>query len=188
VYVPLGLLLLATKLDAPHRHASALIKPEFHPSESLSRGSLWVVGLLGWSWSIAACLVGVLRSRGNPAWSPKGRLLAGAGLLSLLMLADDLLQLHKPLFPEATGLPSAVLLCVYAVALAAWAWVNRSAIADSDVGVLLVGLAFFALWIAVKVQPVSEVASVAAGAKLCGIAGWAAYLTLTAWRTGRRTR
>jgi hypothetical protein len=89
-------------------------------------------------------------------------------------------------FPDATGLPSVVLLAVYAVALATWLWTNRAAITDTDVGVLVVALAFFALWILVKAGPgVPGRTSVAAGAKLCGIAGWAAYLTLSSWKTGR---
>jgi hypothetical protein len=181
VYVPLGLVLVAVKLAAPDQHASALIEPEFAPSTSWSRGSLWVVGLLGWTWAAGACLVGVVRARGVPARAPRRRLLAGAGLLTLVMLADDLFQLHKPVFPDATGLPSALLLGVYAAALAVWLWTNRAAIVDTDVGVLLVALAFFALWIVVKIGPgLPGRTSVAAGAKLCGIAGWAAYLTLTA--------
>ncbi len=184
VYVPLGLLLLAAKQAAPDQHASALIRPEFDPADSLTRGSLWVAGLAGWVWAAAACLVGVLRARGHPSLAPIRRLLAGAGLLTLLMLADDLFQLHKPVFPDATGLPSVVLLAVYGLAVAAWVWSNRAAIAATDAGVLVVALAFFALWIVVKVAPgVPGKTSVAAGAKLCGIAGWAAYLTITCWMT-----
>ena len=182
VYVPLGLLLVAAKLAAPDQHASALIEPHFDPADSLTRGSLWVAGLAGWVWAAAACLVGVLRARGRPSRAASARLLAGAGLLTLLMLADDLFQLHKPVFPDATGLPSIVLLAAYGLAVAAWVWSNRATIADTDAGVLLVAFAFFALWILVKVGPgVPGRTSVAAGAKLCGIAGWAAYLTLTCW-------
>lgn len=179
VYLPLGLLLVAAKLAAPDQHASALIEPEFDPGDSLTRGSLWVAGLTGWVWAAGACLVGVLRSRGVTSMTPRRRLLAGAGLLTLVMLADDLFQLHKPAFPDATGLPSAVLLAGYALLLATWLWTNRVAIADTDAGVLLVALAFFALWIVVKVGPdLPGRTSIAAGAKLCGIGGWAAYVTL----------
>ncbi|MGZ8763744.1 MAG: hypothetical protein ACXW2Y_10515 [Acidimicrobiia bacterium] len=180
VYVPVGLLLVAAKLAAPDQHASALIEPAFDPGDSLTRGSLWIAGLAGWVLAATACLVGVLAARGRLSMTPKRQLLAGAGLLTLLMLADDLFQLHKPVFPDATGLPSVLLLAIYGLAVATWAWSNRAAIADTDAGVLVVALGFFALWILVKVGPgIPGRISVAAGAKLCGIAGWAAYLTLT---------
>ena len=75
------------------------------------------------------------------------------GLLTLVMFVDDLFQLHKPVFPDATGLPSVVLLAVYGLAACAWAWANRRALADTELGVLVVAVAFFALWIVVKVGP-----------------------------------
>ncbi len=129
----------------------------------------------------------LLRCRPQP-WCPaldgRRRLLAGAGLLTLLMLADDLFQLHKPVVPDATGVPSAVVLGVYAAAFATWLWVNRAALVDTDLGVLFVALVFFALWITTKAAPgLPARISVSSGAKLCGIAGWTAYLTRTAWQT-----
>ena len=189
VYVPLGLLLVAVKQAAPSQHASALIEPEFDPAVSLTRGGLWIVGLAGWIWAASACCIGVLAARGRPILDAKRWLLAGAGLLTVVMLADDLFQLHKPVFPDATGLPSVVLLAVYGLAVVAWAWSNRGAITDTDAGVLVVALAFFALWLLAKVGPENAAkTSIVAGAKLCGIAGWAAYLTLTAWKTTRARR
>ena len=56
------------------------------------------------------CFVGVLARGDDPSSRPTRRLLAGAGLLTLLMLLDDLFQLHKPVVPDATGLPSPVVL------------------------------------------------------------------------------
>jgi hypothetical protein len=185
VYLPLGLLLVAVKLAAPDQHASALIEPEFSPGASLSRGSLWVAGLVGWVWAALACFLGALAARGDDTL-PRRRLLAGAGLLTLVMFVDDLVQLHTPVFPDATGLPSALLLAAYGLAACAWAWANRGALADTDLGVLVVAVAFFALWIVVKVGPgIPGQIPIASGAKLCGIAGWAAYLTRTAWQIRR---
>jgi hypothetical protein len=131
VYVPLGLLLVVVKLAASDQQASTLIEPRFDPADSLTPGGLWIVGLAGWIWAASACFIGVLAARGHPMPAAKRMLLSGAGLLTLLMLADDLFQLHKPVFPDATGLPSLLLLAAY------------------------------------------------------GLAGRAAYLTLTAWKTPR---
>ena len=189
VYVPLGTLLVVVKVVGRDHHASVLIDPHYSPSESLTHGSLWVLGLAGWSWAVLMCVVGVIGAARRRSLRPMGRLLAGAGLLTLVMLLDDLLQLHKPVIPDATGLPSIAVLAAYALAFVAWVVVNRRAIVDSDVGVLIVAIAFFALWILVKLGPHTEMkTAVEAGAKLCGIAGWAAYVTLTAWRTRASSR
>ncbi len=189
VYVPLGALLVAVKVLGRDHHASVLIDPHYSPGTSLTHGSLWVLGLAGWSWAALMSVVGVLVARRRASLAPTRRLLAGAGLLTLLMLLDDLLQLHKPVIPDATGLPSMAVLAAYALAFIAWVGVNRRAIVDSDVGVLVVTIAFFALWILVKLGPHTEMkTAVGAGAKLCGIAGWAAYLSLTAWKTRSSSR
>jgi hypothetical protein len=178
VYVPLGALLVLVKLASPDQHASALVEPEWSPGASWTRGSLWVAGLAGWSVALGACLVGALRPGQDPA---RRRLLAGAGLLSLVMLADDVWQLHKPEIPDATGVPSAVVLLAYGAAFGLWLWAHRRAIADSDAGLLAVALGFFALWVLLKGAPgVPGRIAVSSGAKLCGIAGWAAYLVRTA--------
>jgi len=189
IYVPLGVLLVAVKLAAPGEHASALIEPEFSPAASLTRGSLWIAGLVGWVWAVAACFIGVLATRKHAALAASRRLLAGAGLLTVIMFVDDLFQVHDPVFPDATGLPAVLLLAVYGIAAAAWAWSNRAALADTDLGVLAVAVVFFALWIAVKVGPgIPGKIPIASGAKLAGIAGWATYLTRTAWQAGRARR
>jgi len=185
VYVPLGVLLVAVKLVAVDQHASALVEPGWDPSESLARGSLWVVGLAGWSWAVRAATVGWARLRRSAQAQDqaraRARMLAGAGVLSALMFADDLWQLHKPVIPDATGLGSGVVLAVYAALFALWLWSSRAEIARTDVGILTVALGFFALWLAAKGAPgIPGRVSLAAGAKLCGIAGWAAYLTRAA--------
>ena len=69
---------------------------------------------------------------------------------------------------------------------AAWLWANRRTFPDTDLGVLAVALAFFAVWITTKAAPgIPGRIPLSSGAKLCGIAGWAAYLTRTALRTTR---
>jgi hypothetical protein len=189
VYVPLGALLVLVKYLGRGQHASELIDPHFSPGQSLSHGSLWVVGLVGWAWSCCGCLIGALAARGRASLTPQRRLLAGAGLLTLLMFADDLFQLHKPVIPDATGLPSGLVLAVYAAAFVLWIVANRVAIADTDVLLLIVALAFFALWILTKAAPgIPGRIPLSSGAKLCGIAGWATYLTRAAARTIRAAR
>lgn len=171
------------------QHASTLIDPHFSAEESLSHGSLWVLGLAGWVWSSLSCLIGVLVARGR-AWLTRPRhLLAGAGMLTVVMFTDDLFQLHKPVIPEATGVPSALVLAVYAAAFVLWVVANRRAIADTNAPLLIVAIAFFALWILTKAAPgIPGRIPLSSGAKLCGIAGWATYLTGTAVATTRASR
>lgn len=189
VYVPLGVVLLAVKAAAHDHHASDLVDPSFSPSTSWSHGSLWALGLAGWAWAFAAGAVGALAARPRAALAPMGRLLAGASLLTLVLLLDDLFQLHEPTIPDATGVPQGVVLAIYAALVVTWLVTNRRALPDTDLGVLAITLVFFAIWIGAKGAPgLPARTSVAAGAKLCAIAGWASYVTLAAARVVRARR
>lgn len=183
VYVPLGVLLVAVKLAAVDQHASALIEPAWSPGESLARGSLWAAGLAGWGWAFGAAVIGWATSRRRTRGSSRerGRFLLGAAAVSALMFADDLWQLHDPRIPDTIGLSSGVVLVVYGGLVGWWLWASRTEIARTDAGILAVALGFFVVWLAAKGMPgVPERVTLAAGAKLGGIAGWAAYLTRTA--------
>ena len=108
---------------------------------------------------------------------PRARLLAGAAGLSALFLLDDTFQLHKPVVPDWTGLPSSAVLASYACLFIVWAWVCRHEIARTEVTILVVTLAFFALWYGCKVaSPFAARTSIEISAKLCGVAGWALYV------------
>jgi hypothetical protein len=183
-YVPLAVVLIWAKWAAPVA-GSALIAPlSIVPRQSAYDGLLWMVGLAAWAASCIGALIGFIRASEAP-WSSRGRLfmLTGAAL-GLVLFMDDLWQLHKPVVPDSIGVPSLVVLFMYAALLAIWVLVFRAEIAATeDVGMLAVALAFFALWIACKSgPPFAARTSIEAGAKLAGAFGWAAYLCLLSLR------
>ena len=108
VYLPLGLLL---------RHGEAGGAPDHTRRPSSSRSSPRHVAQPGQPLDRGAGGLGVGRgrrlrrgARGPGATTGSragGRLLAGAGLLTLLMFVDNLSRSTAPVFPDATGLPSA---------------------------------------------------------------------------------
>jgi hypothetical protein len=182
IYVPLGAALVAVKILVPGHHASALVHPSWSPGQqSLEDGSLWVVGIIGWGAAAVIALAGWAAARHRADRAPRRRLLLSAALLSGVLLADDLWQLHKPTIPDATGVPAIVVLGAYAALTMGLLWTNRRAIAQTDVAILVVALAFFALWLVAKVGPSTHQTTVIeSGAKLCGIAGWVAYVARVA--------
>jgi hypothetical protein len=186
VYVPLGILLIWAKWWAPVAGSDLVAPISVVPRQSAYDGALWMVGLAAWGCASGAALIGYFRVSEAP-WSSRRRLflLTGAAL-GLVFLVDDLWQLHQPVFPDAVGVPSLVVLAAYAVLFAVWVFSFRSEISATGAVVLLgIALASFALWIACKSGPPFEArTSIESGAKLAGAFGWASYLCYVSLRRG----
>ncbi|MBI2435352.1 MAG: hypothetical protein HYV26_21050 [Candidatus Hydrogenedentes bacterium] len=142
------------------------------------------LGVLLWASVVTACLLGWWISRANvtPRYSP--RYLGSAGLISLLLLADDLFLLHERVLSQWFGLDEKVLFGAYALALATHLLVFSADVLRSDF--LLLGLAFLFLAgsLSVDLLPVSlpQPHFFEDGAKFTGILSWAGYH----WHTVRQ--
>lgn len=184
VYVPAGLVLLAARLQ-PWVVPSSLVAPlRFAGRESWYEGLFTAVEVL--LWASAAVAAGVAARRSRPGG--RSRLLAGGAGVSVVLLLDDLFQLHKPVLPRHLGVPSAAVLLAEAGLVALLLVSQRRAIAASPrPAVLGVSVAFFALWVSVKALPgFGGTTVLQAGAKFAGVAGWAAFWLDTALDTARR--
>jgi len=131
-------------------------------------------------WAVAAASAGLGAARVRAG--ARARLLAGGAAVSVVLLLDDLFQLHKPVVPRELGVPSAVVLLSEAVLVAAFVISQRRAIgATPRPAVRAVSVAFFTLWVAVKALPgFGGTTVIEAGAKFAGVVGWAAYWVGTA--------
>ena len=161
-------------------HAEDVVEPlRFDVGAVFGHSMFTVLHVVGWAIALVAGVLGARRAA-REGRMPRPRLLAGAAGLSALFLLDDTFQLHKPVVPDWTGLPSSAVLASYACLFIVWAWVCRHEIARTEVTILVVTLAFFALWYGCKVaSPFAARTSIEISAKLCGVAGWALYVVRT---------
>jgi len=150
-------------------------------------GWLSNVGVLGWCVTASICLftASVLRRRGGQQGD--ARFLFAAGLLTMLVLIDDLFVLHEGVFPIYLGVPGNVFIPFYAAMLAALILVFRDQIRSSNFGLLC--LSVICLGLSVVFDLVSRFTWVTGlfliedGFKLLGIVGWALYLGSACFRS-----
>ena len=133
--------------------ADALTEPVWQGSSSSPfHGGLWLLALTCWSVACIAALIGAFVLRANGRWSESAFLFGAAGI-SGLFLADDVWQLHKPVLPDWSGLPSGVVLAGYVALVICWLVAFRVEIRRADVEILAIALAFFAAWAVCKTLP-----------------------------------
>ena len=187
VYVAVAGVLAWARWAAP-LDADALIQPAWQGSSSSPfHGGLWLLTVTCWSVAFSAALIGARVHRANGR-SHERALLFGAAGISGLFLADDYWQLHKPVLPDWSGLPSGVILAGYAAIVICWLVAFRAEIRRTDVEILAVALAFFAIWAVCKTLPPFRAQSpVQIASKLAGAAGWALYVTRTSIAFNRRS-
>jgi hypothetical protein len=144
-------------------------------------GAVSNIGILLWCAAGTICLfsAGVLRWRGGA--SRHGRFLLWAGLLTLLLMADDLFLIHEKM--RYVGVSQKLVVAVYGLLLlGGLAAFRRLVVDDTEYLLLLLAVGFLGLSAAIDVfQPYVE--SVLGGGrilledgcKLLGITGWLGY-------------
>lgn len=151
-------------------------------------GIVSTIGGLIWSGTAAVCLFGaaLLRRRGV---APEGaRFLLAGGLVTLLLLLDDVFMLHDVVLPLHVGIPEPVVYLVNTLVVLGFLAVFRTAIGQTDF--LLLALAFIGLGCSVGVDIVDMLVPfglrglflVEDGAKLFGIVSWAGYFVTVSLR------
>ena len=175
--------------EAPNS-TNELIQPIWEGATgSPYHGALWLAALACWAIALVAALGGTLTIVVRHGRTRDAAFLFGAACISGLCLADDYWQLHNPVFRDWSGLPSSVLLAAYAVVILTWLLLFQVEIRRSDVAVLVVALACFAVWLTCNVAPSFEARnSLEIASKLAGAAGWALYVTLTSLSLSRQRR
>jgi len=143
-------------------------------------GVLSNLGVLGWTAATVAALGGgwVASQTGRPS---AAQFLRAAALVSVVLLADDLFQLHADLM-AFTGLPKGIRQLLVVAPAAVWLVRYTSEIARTRWVVLVGALGGFALSLLVDVlAPRNSIAGLFAedSAKLLGVLAWAQYMILT---------
>ena len=146
VYIPVAAVLLFVRYQT-------FVEPQVFADSLRDRGSEWyssglaIVGLALWIIAALVGLAGALVARSVAALRPNRRFLFEAAAVSVMLGADDALQLHDP---ATLGLPTALVLAIESAVVLAVLVSNRRVLLQADVGLLVVTLGFGALWILAK--------------------------------------
>ncbi|MBY5991243.1 hypothetical protein [Ferrimonas balearica] len=197
LYLPALAVLMATValslyLDQPFSHFSRdplAVTRGYHLYGLLSN-----LGAILWAFATAVALLAYSVLRESDA--SEARFFLTGGLLSGLLLLDDLFMLHEKLYP-ALGMGEKRMLVVYGLLGLGYLYFNRGRIRQSEYGLLVAAMALFALSIGVDRLPKTWLSwhhLWEDGAKFIGICSWFGYQlqcarqALLARSGGRSTR
>ena len=185
IWLPLLVLLGVTKLlsdttSIPLRQL--MLDPTEFTHVPFYTGILANLGILLWAATASICLfVSIfLPQLVGKAWKD---FFLVSGLLTLLLLLDDLLRIHDEIFPVYLGIKGDVFGMGYVLLILLYLFRFRALIFQYPYGFLVMALGLFAISIAVDGAPpflkslfsVADVLFLEDSAKLLGIANWLAY-------------
>ncbi|HET7902395.1 MAG TPA: hypothetical protein VFL59_14530 [Candidatus Nanopelagicales bacterium] len=152
-------------------------------------GGMGLFGFAVWGAGAGAAAVGGVAARGAADPYRCSRMLIQASLITAWLVIDDMYQLHENALPNL-GIPQKLVIVVYVVVVAAWAWGNRAAIRSTEFPILVAALAFLALSVAFD----QEVLGIVRGPffedtpKIIGICLWSLWLARSSIRLVRSQR
>jgi hypothetical protein len=159
-------------------------------------GIISSIGIVLWAAAATLCLFTyalLTHSEGSVG----GPFLLASGLITAVLLADDLFLIHDEIFPVYMGLPGEIFGLFYGAVMVVYLFVFRRLLLQSSYVILLAALGCFGLSVAVDVTyraltgifPQQHVLLVEDGAKLLGITLWTTFFAVgcaAALRMGHR--
>jgi hypothetical protein len=192
VIVVVGLALLGVMLVARHFGVDLRLvatDPDDIAGAPAFYGGLGLFGFAVWGAGAGAAAVGGVAARGGPDPYRSSRMLIQASLITAWLVIDDMYQLHENGL-QHIGVPQKLVIVVYVVVVAAWAWGNRAAIRATEFPIVVLALAFLALSVAFD----QEVLGIVRGPffedtpKIVGICLWTLWLARSSIRLVRSQR
>jgi hypothetical protein len=147
-------------------------------------GVLSNVGMLFWSATVTLCWFGAGVLRTLKRDRALAHVLVAVGLLTLLLLLDDLFLFHEVVFPTYLHIGETVLAFGYVVAVGALLWHWRAVVLHTDIGILLMALGLLGSSVVIDRLPPwwgEWSYLVEDGPKLFGIVLWCTYWGHTLW-------
>ena len=133
------------------------------------------IGILIWCSSASICLFfAFFIKRENIEYY---QFLLNAGILTSLLLLDDLFMFHDYIFPESLGISEKSIYVIYMLYILIFLLKFNGLILKSNYILFITGLFFFASSIAIDqlIQPIKITYFFEDGCKFLGIAAWASY-------------
>jgi len=143
----------------------------------------FVVGWLSYAGAVMWCTaaaVGLFSAAALALPTRRRRFVLASGLLSALLLADDLFMIHDGVVPFILGDIEGVMLGIYGVLLSAYFYAFRTLLRETHWPLLLLSLAFFAASVTIDAGVIvvdeSRRHLFEDGAKLLGIMNWCGFV------------
>ena len=189
LYLPSGLLLLAMVIVCTQRHipfshitCDPAAVAEIHPFT----GMISNIGILLWAGAAVICLFCWALLSKNPDKTRFSTFVLYFGIMTLILLLDDLFMLHEQIIPCDLGIPQKFVLLGYLGLALCGIVFFRKTILTTDYLLLLLALGFFGLSIFVDVFDHEIDALIGGwrylfedGSKFLGIVTWLGYFGRT---------
>ena len=189
IYIPTLVALVALVIvhlvtDIPIRYF--MIDPVTEFAAPMYLGFFSNLGVLQWCSTAAVCLFGGWLLFKNGQQREAALFLLCSGIVTALLMFDDLFLLHEEVLPDHFFVPQMVVFAAYGTLIIGYFWRFRKMILSTEYTVLLMALGFFALSVFVDLFVTPEEFYIVAGflgrhliedgLKLFGIVSWATYL------------
>lgn len=188
IFVPVILLLAAARIQTyvPISHLTR--DPLVVADAPFYLGIFSNFGILFWCAGGAIALFSSVVCRARPGQQELGRFFLASGVLTLVLMFDDLFQLHEGFLPYHVGIPEDIVYLGYAIAFSWYLLRFRKTLKKTPFGYL--GLAFLLLGIApifdkeIVPMPASWLANDGIflfedGFKLLGVVAWFIYFAVS---------
>jgi hypothetical protein len=142
-------------------------------------GTLSHVGVLFWCATVAICLFSFALLQGTGSIGEFSAFFLFGGLISLLLLLDDLFLLHETVFPLYLKIPEKIFFLGYGLIIIGYITRFRKLILKTDFIFLILAFALFALSIVIDLLDLRISGLFEDGSKLFGIVSWFGYFALT---------
>ena len=147
------------------------------------------VGVLFWCATAAICLFGTVILRSSPKSHEIAVFLLGAGLITTMLMLDDLFMFHEVVFPQYLHFGEKVTVLLYGIILVSFLWYFRQRVIQTDYSVLLIAFAFLGFSV-VSDRLLTDTGSwsyfIEDGPKLFGIVAWFSYWSRVCWSNLKR--
>jgi hypothetical protein len=147
------------------------------------------IGVIIWSATIAICLFAYTLSITSKKSNDVLRFILFGGLISLILLLDDLFMLHERIYPKYFGIHEISLFLVYGALVLFYLFKFRKIVIKTDLVYLLLTAIFFSMSIVVDLLPEKTLYPwhhlFEDGFKFLGIVSWFGYLIAVCFKEVR---
>jgi hypothetical protein len=139
-------------------------------------GLLSNIGILLWTSAAAICFLNYAILSKQSVKLPVRSYLLYSGMLTMLLLLDDLLMMHEQVFPVYLKIPEKAYLIGLGICAGSYLFRFRQVILNTEYTVLLAAYCFLGLSVCIDILPHFQGKyTVEDGCKLLGIATWLLY-------------
>jgi hypothetical protein len=160
------------------RDANAVLHAPFYI------GIVSTLGFILWGATITICFFSYFFLRRVVPGAKDALFLLCSGLLSLLLLSDDMLQMHEVVYPLIFGIDEKIVYMIYGALTLLYLIYFRDSILRNEYPLLIIALGIFGISMAAEIflNSLHGQVFIEDGAKFVGIAMWLAYFLQVSFR------